>query len=151
MPRLAADPQPPPPRARPARLRRALQHATAAPRARPPTTATSEATADTDRRGGPSPRPPRRPHPRVQPNRRLTRDTTIGTLQGQLAHAAQLVARDAHARIVCSARAKRRAIVLVHFFENNAPPGNASSGQRSWRFHCSVLLSATRVRTRRSR
>jgi hypothetical protein len=46
-------------------------------------------------------------------------------------------------RIVCSARAKRRAILLVHFFENNAPPGNASSGQRSCRFPCSVLLSAT--------
>src|SRR5512133_4140599 len=72
MPRLAADPQPPPPRARPARLRRALQHATAAPRAQRPTTATSEATADTDRRGGPSPRPPRRPYPRVQPNCRLS-------------------------------------------------------------------------------
>ena len=35
--------------------------------------------------------------------------------------------------------------------ENNAPPGSVSSGQRSCRFHCSVLLSATRVRTRRSR
>ena len=28
--------------------------------------------------------------------------------------------------------------------ENNAPPGRASSGQRSWRFHCSVLLIPTR-------
>ena len=42
MPRLAADPQPPPPRARPARLRRALQHATAASRAQAPATATRQ-------------------------------------------------------------------------------------------------------------
>jgi putative transposase len=33
-------------------------------------------------RRGPSPRPPRRPHPRVLPRRRMTRDTTIGALQG---------------------------------------------------------------------
>jgi putative transposase len=32
--------------------------------------------------GGPSPRPPRRPDPGVLPRRRLTRDTTIGALQG---------------------------------------------------------------------
>ena len=31
-----------------------------------------------------------------------------------------------------------------HFFENNAPPGNWSSGQRSWRCQSSVLLSSTR-------
>jgi hypothetical protein len=86
VPGLAADRQPPPPRARPARLRRALQHAEAAPRARPPATATSRAAADsdTDRRGGPSPRPPRRPHPRVLPNRRLRCDTTNGALHGML-------------------------------------------------------------------
>ena len=36
MPGPAADPQPPPTRTRPARLCRALQHAAAAPRARPP-------------------------------------------------------------------------------------------------------------------
>jgi hypothetical protein len=66
---------------RAARLRRALQHATAASRAQPPATATGAPTADTNRRRRPSPRPPRRPHPRVLPRRRLTRDTTIGALQ----------------------------------------------------------------------
>jgi len=59
--------------------------------------------------------------------------------------------RAMRARIVRSARAKRGAILLVHFFDNNAPAGNASPGPRSRRFHSSVPLSATRVRTRRSR
>ena len=80
MPRLAADPQPPPPRARPTRLRRPLQHAEAAPRARPPATATCGATASSHHRRDPSPRPPRRPHPRVLPSRRLRGDTSIGAL-----------------------------------------------------------------------
>ena len=70
-----------PPRARAAHLRRALQHATAAPRAQAPSTATRRAPADTSNRRDPSTRPPRRPHPRVLPRRRLTRDTTIGALQ----------------------------------------------------------------------
>src|SRR5215212_7076335 len=30
-------------------------------------------------------------------------------------------------RIVCSARARRRAIFALHLFENNAPPGSVSS------------------------
>jgi putative transposase len=38
--------------------------------------------------GGSSPRPPRRPHPRVLPNRRLKCDTTIGALQGAARRAA---------------------------------------------------------------
>ena len=59
MPRLAAAPQPPPPRAHPARLRRTLQHAKTASRARPPA-ATPGATADTNHRRDPPPRPPRR-------------------------------------------------------------------------------------------
>jgi hypothetical protein len=48
MPRLAADTQPPPPRARAACLRRARQHAETAWRARPPGPATRSATADTN-------------------------------------------------------------------------------------------------------
>ena len=46
MPRLAADPQPPPPRTRPARLRRPLQHAKAASRARAPPDRPRRATAE---------------------------------------------------------------------------------------------------------
>jgi hypothetical protein len=65
---------------------------------------------------------------------------------GQLAHAAQLVARDARAHRPLGARQARGDLAL-HFFDNNAPAGNASSGQRSWRFHASVPLSATGVRT----
>ena len=56
------------PSARLTRLRRALQHAKAAPRAQAPATATCAATADTSPRRDPSPRPPRRPHPRVLPS-----------------------------------------------------------------------------------
>jgi hypothetical protein len=35
-----------------------------------------------------------------------------------------------------------RAIFALHLFENSAPPGSESSGQRSCRLHCSVLLSS---------
>ena len=47
-------------------------------------------------------------------------------------------------RMVCSARASRRAIRGAPLAENSAPPGSSSSGHRSCRCHCSVLLSATR-------
>jgi Reverse transcriptase (RNA-dependent DNA polymerase) len=80
VPRLAADPQPPPPRARPARLRRALQQPQAAPRTPAPTTTTCKAAADTSHRRGPATRPPRRRHPRVLPRRRLRCDTINGAL-----------------------------------------------------------------------
>ena len=43
-------------------------------------------------------------------------------------------------RAVCSARARRRAIAGVHFFENSAPPGSSSSGQRSCRCQSSVVV-----------
>jgi Homeodomain-like domain len=46
VPGLAADPQPPPPRPRAARLRRPLQRPQAAPRAQAPATTNSRATAD---------------------------------------------------------------------------------------------------------
>ena len=39
------------------------------------------ATADSHHRRDPAPRPPRRPHPRVLPRRRVRCDTTIGALQ----------------------------------------------------------------------
>ena len=58
--------------------------------------------------------------------------------------------RSARASSARRARGAGRSASL-HFFENSAPPGSVSSGQRSCRCHCSVLLSATRVRTRRSR
>jgi hypothetical protein len=48
---------------------------------------------------------------------------------------------DAH-RLLGAGQASRDP--LLHFFENNAPPGNSSSGQRSCRCHCSVLFSSTR-------
>jgi putative transposase len=81
MPRLASDPERPPPRARATRLRRSLQRPQAAPRA-------ESHTAGSDRPRTPgrllmrceAPRPPRRTHPRIQlrcvnricaPNRRL--------------------------------------------------------------------------------
>jgi hypothetical protein len=72
VPGLAADRRPPPPRARPGRLRRPLQRPQAAPRPQAPATATSRATADANHRRDRAPGPPRRPHPRVQPNRRLS-------------------------------------------------------------------------------
>ena len=50
--------------------------------------------------------------------------------------------RTIRTRIDCSARAKRRPIRVPHFFENNAPPGSRSSGQRSCRCQSSVLLPA---------
>ena len=53
----------------------------AAPRPQAPATPTSRATADANHRRDRAPGPPRRPHPRVPPNRRLKRDTTNGTLQ----------------------------------------------------------------------
>jgi hypothetical protein len=61
------------------------------------------------------------------------------------------MSRAMRTRIVCSARAKRPPILVDPFFENNAPPGTCSSGQRSCRCQSSVLLSSTRWRTRRSR
>jgi hypothetical protein len=72
VPELATDPQPPPPPARAARLRRPLQRPQAAPRAQAPVTATSRTTADSNHRRGRAPRPPRRPHPRALPNCRVT-------------------------------------------------------------------------------
>ena len=56
------------------------------------------ATADTNHRRDPSPRPPRRPHPRVLPSRRLRRDTTIGALQGVSRTGAEMLARRALTR-----------------------------------------------------
>ena len=82
VPGLAADRQPPPPRPRPARLRRPLQHPQAAPRPQAPVTATSGATADSNRRPDRAPRPPRRPHPRVLPNRRLTATRLLAPFRG---------------------------------------------------------------------
>ena len=81
----AANPQPPPPRTRPARLRRALQHAAAASRAQAPVSTGCEAAPDAGHQRDPSTPSPRRPHPRVLPSRRLTRDTTIGTLHASAA------------------------------------------------------------------
>ena len=56
------------------------------------------ATADSHHRRDPAPRPPRRPHPRVLPSRRLTRDTTIGALQGVSRTGAEMLARRALTR-----------------------------------------------------
>jgi hypothetical protein len=53
-----------------------------APRAQPPAPTASNATADTSHRRDPSTRPPRQPHPRVLPNRRLRSDTNNGALHG---------------------------------------------------------------------
>ena len=47
-------------------------------------------------------------------------------------------------RVDCSARARRRPMRLLHFAENSALAGSVSSGQRSCRCHCSVLLSPMR-------
>src|SRR5438094_401120 len=80
MPGLAADPQPPPPRARAPRLRRPLQPAKAASRSRPATTNHWRGTGSIRLRHDPPARPPRRPYPRVLPSRRLSRDIGIGTL-----------------------------------------------------------------------
>jgi hypothetical protein len=47
-------------------------------------------------------------------------------------------------RIVCSARASRRATRVLHFFENNAPPGSRSPGHRLVQvpLQCAVELDA---------
>jgi hypothetical protein len=91
--RLAADPQRPPPRARPACLRRALQRVEAASRAQAPATATAAATANTHDRRDPAPRPPRRPHPRVLPSRRVRSETNNGALHPSDATGTRRVAR----------------------------------------------------------
>ena len=48
-------------------------------------------------------------------------------------------------RIVGSARASRRPIRVLHFFENNAPPGSSIPGQRSGRCHSSVMFEPDAV------
>ena len=71
LPRLAAHHEPKTARACDARLRRALQHPQAAPRARPETARTSASSPPrrpkTDR-PAPTPRAPRRPHQRIRPS-----------------------------------------------------------------------------------
>lgn len=71
LPRLAADHEPRTARACAARLRRALQHPQAAPRARTETARTSASSPPrrpkTDR-PAPTPRAPRRPHQRIRPS-----------------------------------------------------------------------------------
>ncbi len=62
-----------------------------------------------------------------------------------------LVARDPDAHRLLGARQPPRDPRTPTCLENSALPGSSSSGQRSCRCHSSVLLSATRWRTRRSR
>ena len=81
MSRLAADPHPPPPRTRVARLRRPLQHAEAASRTRSRHAGSGHAQGKIDRGRDPPPRQARRPHPRVPPSHRMRRDTSIGTFR----------------------------------------------------------------------
>src|SRR5512132_859896 len=84
IPGLAADRQPPPPRPRAARLRRSLQRQQAAPRAQAPATPTPRATADANHRRDRAPRPPRRPHPQVLPNRRLSATRLLAPFRREL-------------------------------------------------------------------
>ena len=69
---------------------------------------------------------------------------------GQFAQPTQLVAGDPDAHRLLGARQAPRDLDRPLLREQRAA-GNVSSGQRSCRFHCSVLLSATRVLTSRSR
>ena len=77
-----AERQPPSPRSGASRLRRALQPRATTPIARTPATPARRATANRAAARDPAPRPTRRPHPRVPPNRRLRSDTRNGTPQG---------------------------------------------------------------------
>jgi hypothetical protein len=65
-----------------ARIHRALQHAEAASRAQATAARAREARTRVHRRS-PSPRPPRRPYPRVLPGSRVRRDTNNGAPQGR--------------------------------------------------------------------
>jgi hypothetical protein len=93
-----AERQPPSPRTRASRLRRALQPRATAPIARTPATPARRATGNLAAGRDPAPRPTRRPHPRVPPSRRLRPDTRNGTPQGSSRSRACSSLRRAHPR-----------------------------------------------------